>query len=337
MSVDAKTLVARLSGVENERRHRFIALAVDHTFEQPLRTFVHFEDIADVITDALTETNAAQLIQDEMQPLRERLNQHFRETQETPADLVPKDTPDALIRIISKAERPKAEWAKGAVDTAPLRNLISPIVQDVLLRFTKNLPIPGLGGEPAPQAEEKSSRSSGLLGSALRKSAGSIAGMGKAALGNISGELEKRVQTITRDFANQAMTEVRGAIGERLRSPEGQKVIRDIRASIVERFLSTPVITLLEDGDRAPIEELIGLLPAIVEHNRLRPELRAFIESEVQYLLNTHGDSSIGDLLDRYQLREALRERIITRIDAPVASFIESKGFEAWLDELLKG
>lgn len=335
MSVNAKSLIERLSGEENARRTAFIALAVDHTLAQPVRDFVHFEDIADVLTEALTDANAEKLIAEELHPMRQRVLEHFQATKETPRDLLPPRVPERVIAIVAKGNRPRAAWAKGAVDVAPIRGLLSPIVQDVLLSFSKKLPIPGLGGE-APAAQEKPSRSGGLLGSALRKSAGSIADMGKAALGNISGELEKKIQATTRDFSNQALGEIRSAIAERLQSDEGQKVIRDIRVSLIERFLDTPVHVIMDDANRAPVEALVGLVPDVLEHNRGRSQLRDFIQKEVEYQLATYGDRSVGELLDNYGLKSALRDRIVARIDRPVAQFIESPGFEAWLSDLLQ-
>lgn len=334
MALSATSLIERLAGEENTRRSALLALAVDHAFALPLRTFIHVDDIADVLTEALTEANAEKFIEDEVHPLRARVLEHFRKTGETPKDLLPERTPDRLIAIVAKGDRPRGEWAKGAVDVAPLRALLAPVIQNVLLRFTQRLPIPGLGGDGSASAP-KPSRSSGMFGSALRKGAGSIADIGKAALGNISGEVEKKIQTVTRDFSTQAMGEIREALRERFASDEGQEVIRKIRVSLVERILETPVHMLMEDGDRAPVEGLVGLVPAILEHNRARPELRAFIQSEVAYQLEAYGDKSLAEVLDSYGLHTTLRQRVLAQLDAPVRQFVESKGFESWLTELL--
>lgn len=337
-TVTAKSLIERLSGHDNTHRSEFINLAIDHTLELPLNLLIESEMVAHVITEALTDTNAEKFIEAELHPLLDRLLLHFKDTKETPRDLLPEDTAEQLIKIVSKGDRPEGQWAKGAVDPAPIRSLIAPIVQDMLLKFTRNLPIPGLGGaDDSPGSASRSARSRGRLGKALRKSAGSLADISKAAIGGLGSELERKVQATTRDFSNQALGEVRAAIAARLKTKEGLEVIRTTRIALTERFLDTPVHIILEDVYRLPLNELTTLVPPISEHNRPRTQLRSFIEGEVAHHLEKRGEESVGDLLDEFQLREVVREHVIKRLDTPVASFIESDGFETWLDALLKG
>lgn len=337
-TITAKSLIERLQGAENESRSAFITLAVDHTLDLPLNLFIDSEMIAHVVTEALTDANAEQLLQAELHPLLDRLLQHFERTEETPRDLLPEDTADELIKIIAKGDRPEGQWAKGAVDPAPIRGLIAPIVQDMLLNFTKNLPIPGFGGaEESSDSSSRSGRSRGRLGKALRKSAGSLADMSKAAMGGLGSEFERKIQATTRDFSNQALGEVRTAIRARLKTEEGQAVIRATRISLTERFLDTPVHIILKDVYRLPLDELTSLVPPISEHNRSRAQLRAFIEAEVAHHLDKRGDKSVGALLEEYGLRDIVREHAIQKLDAPVTSFVQSDGFETWLDALLKG
>lgn len=338
-SISSQSLIERLSGADNARRAQFIDLALDHTLELPLRTLLDVEAIAAVITEALTDSNAEKLIEEEFHPLLQRLHQHFEHTAETPRDLLPEGTPEKLIKIVSKGDRPRADWAKGSVDLAPIRGLIAPIIQDVLLNFAKSLPIPGLSGDSSADSTNSSSKSSGrsrgMLGKALRKSAGSIADMSKAAIGGFSSELERKIQATTREFSNQAIGEIRTAIRARLKTPEGQEVIRKTRIAITERFLDTPLHIILEDVYRLPIDDLATLVPPISEHNRPRTQLRAFIEAEVNHHLQNQGEKTLGALLDEYHLRDVLRAQVGAQLDAPVASFIESEGFAQWLDALL--
>lgn len=334
-STRVDTVVARLRGEDNARRSAFIQLAVDHALSLPVRDLVRIDDVADVLVEALSEDNAQKLIDEALHPARTRLREHFIVTKETPRDLVPADMPDRLVDVMTKGRAPRAAWAKGAVDVAPIRALFAPIVQDVLLSFAKKLPIPGLGGDSTPPPAAEKSKSSGLLGNAIRKRAESLADMGKAALGGLSSEIEKKVQATTRDFSQQAMTEIRGAIKDRLQSDEGRDTIRAIRTAIVERFLDTPIHVLMEDVERGPIEEIIALAPSLVAHNRHSPNLRRFIEAEVQQLLSDHGDRAVGDLLRDYGLFDTVRARVLAQLDQPVAAFIETDGFRAWLTDLL--
>lgn len=331
-STRVDTLIERLSGENNARRTSFIELVLDHVMTLHVRDLVSIDDVADVLVEALSEENVQKVIDETLHPARTRVLAHFTATKETPRDLVPEDMPERLVNVITKGRAPRAEWAKGAVDTAPIRSLMAPIVQDVLLSFTKRLPIPGLGGDSSSSDKP---RSSGVLGSVLRKGAESIADRGKAALSGLSGELEKKIQATTREFSQQAMTDVRSAIKDRLQSPEGKDTLRGLRTALVERLLDTPVHVLMEDVERGPVQEIIALVPSLVAHNRHRPNLRLFIENEVKQVLTDQGARSVGELLDDFGLRDSLRRRMLAQLDQPVASFIQTDGFRVWLSELL--
>lgn len=339
-SITANTLIERLAGKDNAHRAEFIDLALEHTLQLPVRTLLDVDAITAVITEALTDENAEKLIEDEFHPLLQRLHQHFERTEETPRDLLPEGTPEKLVKIVAKGNRPQAQWAKGSVDLAPIRGLIAPIIQDVLLNFARSLPIPGLAADAqdddAQNASKRGGKSRTRFGKALRKSAGSIADMSKAAIGGLSGELERKIQATTREFSTQAIGEIRTAIRARLKTKEGQEVIRKTRVAITERFLDTPLHVILEDVYRLPIQDLATLVPPISEHNRPRTQLRAFISGEVQHHLANQGDKSIGAFLDEYHLRDVLRQKVAEQLDAPVASFIESEGFASWLNALLQ-
>ncbi len=339
MAINTKTITERLSQDNSTYRNDLLELAVDYAFTLPLETVIDVDDFASVITEAITDINAEKLFDEEILPLLDRLATHFQDTNETPRDLLPEGTANRLIAIVSKGKRPKANWAKGSVDVVPIRGLIAPIVQDVLMNFTRHLPIPGLGGDGGESAHESDAytrkKRSGMLGKAIRKGAGSLADISKTAMGSLGGELERKIQTTTREFSANALVDIRKSIQKQLASPEGQEVIRETRISITNRFLDTPIHILLEDLYRLPLPDLTKLVPPIAEHNRVRPQLRTFIEHEVGFHLEKRGKQSVGELLDEFHLKDELRKRVLIRLDGPVQQFTQSKAFKAWLKTLL--
>ena len=158
--------------------------------------------------------------------------------------------------------------------------------------------------------------------------------MGKAALAGVTGELEKKLQAVTRDFANQAVGDVRDAIQARLKSPEGQKAIQLVTDRVVRHILDTPLTTILEDGKGVPTNELALLVPRVLEHNRTNPHLRAWLEREIRAVLELHGQDSIQTLLQAYHLHETVAAQLKKQLLAPTRSFVESEGFAAWMHDL---
>lgn len=325
-------VLQRLRSEESVHRSRLIELGVDHVLLLPLGTLIQPDALSDVLLEALREENVSRAIEDLIIPGEERLRNHFAHTQETVGNLIPRGLDQEAIAIGLRAKRPQADWIKGAVDPTPIRALMVPIVQETLLNFAKRLPIPGLNAEPAPPTKEKSG---GLFGAAVRLGTSTVAGVGKAALGGVTSEIEKKIQAVTKDFANQAISDARAAIRAKLKSPEGQKTIQAVTNDIAKRILATQVTTILEDGKSLPTAELARLAPRLLEHNRNNPNLRPLVEGEIQAFANLYGDQTIGEYLESNGVKTLIRAQLIAQTDAPTRAFFESDAFGDWLGDLL--
>lgn len=325
-------IVSALS--DDTMRQRLIGAVSDHALEQPLATWLDVEAAVEIVVDALVPANVAAGTERHVVPFRSRLREHFETTGETAADLMPDDFPERIVAIFSSSRLPKASWAQGAIDRAKLRTLFAPVVQDILLGFTRKLPLPGLAGDAS---ESASSSKRGGIGARLRKSAGSFVDAGKGVLGSLGADLERRIQSVASDFSQQAMSDARDKIKARLRSDEGRQLLEEMRRDLLDRVLKTPLVEIIDDLERGPVEELLALGPDFVDHNRQLETFRAFIRDELNALLALEGERSVRDLLDEAGLLDALRTQALARADQPVADFARSKAFGDWLNDALKG
>lgn len=328
----ASAALERLRAEGSEHRGRFIELAVAHTLALPLKDLVSVDDLVALVLEAIQEENVAFVVENVIIPGDARLRAHYAATEEKVGDIVPPEIAKEAVRLALSAERPKGDWIKGTIDTTPVRALLVPIVQETLLSFAKRLPIPGLSGDAPASPKEKSS---GLFGAAVRLGTSTVAGVGKAALGGVTGELEKKVQALTKDFANQAITDARAAIRTRLKSPEGKRAIQSVTEQITKRVLETKLETLLQDSAGIPTDAFARLAPRLLEHNRHNPHLKTWIEAELRAILVLHGDEPVGDILEGYHLQEKVRAQLIEQLQAPVKSFVDSEAFGDWLSDLL--
>lgn len=330
----SQKLLTVLRDEARPHRRQLSELAIDHAFSLPLASIVDVDSTTELVLQAIRAENVELAIRRVVIPGDARLRAHFEQTRERVRDLVPSPLENDAVRIVRSAKRPEGLWLKGAVDPAPIRALFVPIVQEILLNFAKKLPIPGLSGESeAPASKE---RSGGLFGAALRAGTSTVAGMGKAALGGVTGEIEKRVQAITRDFATQTLTEIRAVIKARILSAEGQKAIQTITDGVLARVLATEVHTILQESKDFPLEDFALLAPALLEHNRKNPHLRTYIQNELRAVIAAFEGDSVGEVLQHFGLRDEVRTRLIEDLQAPMLVFVQSDEFEQWLSDLVK-
>ena len=95
------------------------------------------------------------------------------------------------------------------------------------------------------------------LGKKLLDAKNPLSSMGKGLIGGV----DKKLQSVARDFAETATTDVRAALMERLASDEGQDLMRQIRAHASKHLLAVPLATVLREVDglpRADIEALVS-------------------------------------------------------------------------------
>ena len=329
----ASRVAERLTAEQSPLRQKGLEVLVDHSLNQRVGDLLPADDVRELIVAALTAENAERLVSRHLNPGRDRVLEHLQRTGETLDDLVPDGFVDEALRMILKSPPPKAAWAKGAVDSAKLRELFAPVVQDVLLKFTRRLPIPGLG-EPAAPADARSGRSGGLAG-AFKKGAGSLLDAGKGVLGNIGADIERRVQATARELSQLAMNDARDAVRERLRSEEGRRLLREIRQSLVERVLATALHELMADSEQLPLDELALLAPAVVAHNAPRQQLHDLLDQEIAAFLAVEGQRTLGEVLDEAGLLAQGRAAALRVLDEPARALFASDTFAEWVEELL--
>ncbi len=117
-------------------------------------------------------------------------------------------------------------WLKGAVDPDDIRQLVAPVIQQMLLRFASKLPIPGFSGGSGGGGGGGGSGLGGLvgmIGKQVQKSAGQLAEAGKSVMNSVA-----------RDFSRTATTEFRAALAVRMKSDEGKKIVLRIRERVVD-------------------------------------------------------------------------------------------------------
>jgi hypothetical protein len=292
----------------------------------PVANLLPEADVVRLVTAALTESSVRAVTEGHVKAAWHRQETRARQAQDTVGDALPASAVKAIETILDRNVGPQLGWLQGAVEPKLMTALIAPIVQQVLLGFVTRLP-GTLGNSSASLM--------GMLGRGVQQRASALADVGKAVMGGIGVDVEKKLQNAAKDFSQSASSTIRDAIRARLTSAEGRDLLRQISAQVFAHVRRTPVHVIQDDVARLPIDEIVDMVPAILAHNRLRPLIDAAIHEEVRAALAVVGEQTIGDLLTAHQLRDAV-EDLARRIVPPTLSqFFAEPSTIALVHELL--
>jgi len=321
---------ARLTGDAPETRAALVGAAVEHALAQPIASYVDRDSLVALARAAATDANILLLASSHVRPAIDRQKTRSNRIGETVGDLLPHDSEARVLRVLDKTKLPDAAWAKGIVDGKLVNKLVAPVVQQTLMSFTKRLPIPGMGG------------GGGGLGGALRGGLGGLAGgagklldVGKSVVGGLSAEFEKSMQSVAKDFAENAADEFRDAFAKRLASEEGAKIVREIVIRAHAKIRDVKAADLLAEIDALPAAEVDALVAATIAHNAPRSAVADALRAEIEAALAVDGGMTIGAWLDRAGIRDQVRAVIDARADVVLRRFFESAPFSTFLDALL--
>lgn len=301
----AALLLARLQTPDSPWPARVADRLIAFALKLPVASLVQPEEIAQIVTTALSESSIRAATEAHVKPAWHRQQARARVERDTVGDALPPQAVSAIEQILQRGEWPRFAWLQGAVDPKLMAQLIAPIVQQVLLGFVTKLP-GTLGSSSASLM--------GMLGRGVQQRASALADVGKAVMGGMGVDVEKKLQNAAKDFSQSASSTIRDATAVRLNSAEGQALMRQISTQVFAHIRATAVHVIQDDIARLSIDEIIDLVPAIVAHNRGRAFVDQVIREEVDAALSALGTQSLGDVLDAYGLRnnvEAIARRVV--------------------------
>ena len=252
---DKERIQQVLAAEDSPLRDELFALVFDAVAGQPLSVLLADPQLPSMIFSAIDEANASATSEHVVLPAIARFQAHFAEAKDTVGDAVPEAQREQLAKLIASGKGPRLRWMAGAIDGADVRELVAPVVTQVLMSFTSKLPVPGVAGQGGSGGSGGRGIGglAGRLGKQMSKSAGQFAGVAGSVMGGLGAELERRAQGIARDFSQTAISEFRTAMAERLKSDEGRAIVRRIRDGAVEHAMQASIADVVEDLMRLPI------------------------------------------------------------------------------------
>jgi hypothetical protein len=323
----AHDALARLRAPDSPLLAEGVGLVVAHFLGQPLGALADLTSARDIVLRAAHRKGTEWWVDGHVLPSWHRHQQRVTETGETLGDLLPLDAQQKLVEILVALEAPRPDWLRDAIDPDLVKELFAPVLQRTLLSFARRLPLAGLGGTAGGFADKLKKR--------VGEHAEKLADAGRRAMGGLGAQLDERIQTVAREFAEGAQRELREATEERLASDEGRRIVSELRRRAFDHILGIEVAEIMAAAAPLPLEELAALAGPIAEHNARRSFGRAALEAEVAAFFEREGQKP---------LRQVLRE---LDVEAPVIAALErngvrfarglldAEGIEGWLDRVL--
>lgn len=323
---------ALLGAPESALRSELVALAFAAITAQPLAAFVDREALVAGIYSGLTEANADRIGKQHVLPAFERIAGTLVGRPERLRDLLSDAADQQLGAIVAQGQGPRFGWMKNAFDPDDVRQLIAPIIQQLLLQFTAKLPIPGVGGGATGGGAkgDGSGGNSGIgglvgrIGKQVQKSAGQLAEAGRSMMGGV-----------IKDFSQTATSEFRVALKERLKSPEGQKIVERMQGRFLKHLLGARADVVVQDFMHLPRPEIAHMVSLVIEHLRTQPLFRSVLEAEVNAVLDELSGKSARALLEELGVYDSTRAQVLKVVDPGVQALLSSPEFGDWLDRLL--
>lgn len=323
-----------LTAESSPARQNLVGLFVDQLLDLRVSEVVDPEELTDLLLLAITAENTRRWVDDHARPGFRRHLSRFEGTRHTFAEGLEPATRRKLEKLVAEAKLPNAKWARDAIDPKLAKNLVAPIIQDLVTGFSRKLPMLNAGvAEDARQA--LAGGLGGRLFAKVEQRAGKFVEAGKAVLGGVSAEMEAKVQSVARDFSQNATNEVKNALLARVASAEGKDLVSRMRTQLLARYLETPIEQLNLDLREMPIDQYLDLLPELLEFNRKRPEIRIWVREEVYAAMDKVGESTLRALLLDAGLLDNVRASLARSGDTLARRVFESAAFGEWLDEVL--
>jgi hypothetical protein len=322
---------ALLGAPDSTQRSELIALAFAAITAQPLARFVDREALLSGIYSGLTEANADRIGKQHVLPAFDRIARTLSGRPERVRDLLSDAADRQLSAIVASGQGPRFVWLKNAFDADDVRQLIAPIIQQLLLQFTAKLPIPGVGGGGGSSSSGAGAGANsgigglvGRIGKQVQKSAGQLAEAGRSMLGGV-----------IKDFSQTATSEFRIALKDRLKSPEGQKIVERMRDRFLRHLLGAKADVVVQDFMFLPRPEIAHMVSQVIEHLRELPLFRTLLEAEVSAVLDELSSKSARALLEELGVYDSTRAQVLKGVDPGVQALLVSAEFGDWLDRVL--
>ena len=326
--MNAQHLLSRLQDASPDGPlDRLATLVVEHELSQPLATLLPPALLARATTSALEGWLASPTADGELATLLQELQERLARDQRTVREALPPESAKAALELAARRYSPDRALVLAVVDRPPVRALVSALLLNVLIEFSRKVSAPvtdnkiakGFTGFARFAAEQ--ARSSGALGG--------IAGA-------LSDELERQVEKRARDFVASALSGIFQQVADALSDPARHTEHAELRVALLDGVLGLPLFRLGRELAQVDVPGGARVVRKALTQWLATPQARPELEALYTRMMERDGHRPVREVLGALGLlgtfesvgRESVRGRL-----GPI---VGSAPFARWLEEVMR-
>lgn len=291
--------LARLADAEDAGR--LVGVGFDFLMTQPVSRFVTPSQVLEHIEAALRPTHVRRVVTEHLPAALERDRERARARGDRLEAYLTDEALEVFRRLAAEPVRLNPEILEGLVRQDAVRHLVRVMVEETLGRFVQML-----------------------------KPAAANGSLGKGFFARLGAQMETQLSKAAAGFVASSLDFLLGRLAHVLATPETESQLGRLRAEGLDEALKLRTSTLWDLTQGLDPEEVLAVVPCLVEHNLARPEIRELILAEAAAALEVEGGRTLADLLEPDAVA-AWRARCMEVAGALLTELVHTAPFEQWL------
>jgi len=291
--------LSRLTDVEDAGR--LVGVAFDFLMTQPVSRFVTPAQVLEHLEAALQPAHVRRVVTEHLPAALQRDRERALSRGDRLADYLTEEAAALFGRLAAEPVLLKPELLEGLVRQDAVRHLVRVMVEETLGRFVQML---------------KPSVANGSTG--------------KGFFARLGAQMETQLSKAASGFVASSLDFLLGRLAHVLATPETAERLGRLRAEGLDAALNLRTTTLWDLTRGLDTEEVLAVVPGLVEHNLARPEVRMLILAEAAAALDVEGTHTLGALLEPAAVA-AWRARCVEVAGILVAELVVTAPFDQWL------
>lgn len=334
-------IIAALTEDTNNLRLRYAEMVVDQAMSGPLQDLIRRREVREIVDSQLDEDALRPLFDAYVGPIVERCREILGQSADSGHDWLSPATQQAIAAMLANPAGPRFTCFSSAIEPTLLRKLLAPVFQDVLLGFVAKLPsvlanAGGLAGGADSNTRSPSGTDGGLFGRLGKEMGGrgrALMDVGRSVVSGLG--IEQKLKPLAAEFSQQAVLLFRSGLRDRVRTPEGRRLVDEMVQHGMDSVLKVPLSEINADLSRIPLPKAIALLPEAVSFAADRALFSDMLDAEIDGFFDKHGQRSIGELLSEHELLDTLRPVLVRAASDHAQALFKSENFSTWLSDVL--
>jgi hypothetical protein len=291
--------LARLT--DDEDVGRLVGVAFDFLMHQPVSRFVTAAQVLNHLELALRPAHVRRVMKEHLRQGLEREQERARAHQDRLGSYLTGEAREILLHLAARPVRLNPQLLEGIIGHDAVRHLVRVVVVETLGRFIQLLR-PAAGTGP----------------------------LGKGLFARLGAQMEVQLSKVAGGFVASSLDFLLGRLANVLATVETEEQLGRLRAEGIEAALQLRTSTLWDLSEDLDLEEILEVVPGLVEHNLGRPEVREAILAEAAAALEVEGERTLAELLEPEAV--ATWRADFVELAGPLLSELVGTGpFEQWL------